>query len=62
MHDSHVSLHDDYDITGIELDTLAELAWGVEGCIGSRMTGASIGGSTTSIVKNSALDEFKTKL
>ena len=59
MHDSHVSLCEDYDVTGIELDTLAELAWTVEGCIGSRMTGAGFGGSTVSIVKNSAIDEFK---
>lgn len=59
MHDSHVSLCEDYDVTGVELDTLAELAWSVEGCIGSRMTGAGFGGSTVSIVKNSALEEFK---
>lgn len=56
---SHVSLRDDYDVTGTELDTLAELAWTVKGCIGSRMTGAGFGGSTVSIVKNDALDEFK---
>lgn len=59
MHDSHVSLCEDYDVTGVELDTLAELAWKVEGCIGSRMTGAGFGGSTVSIVKNSAIEEFK---
>ncbi len=59
MKDSHVSLQKDYDVTGVELDTLAELAWSVEGCIGSRMTGAGFGGSTVSIVKNSAIEEFK---
>lgn len=59
MHDSHVSLCEDYDVTGVELDTLAELAWTVDGCIGSRMTGAGFGGSTVSIVKNSAIEEFK---
>jgi len=59
MHDSHVSLRDDYDVTGKELDTLAELAWTVKGCIGSRMTGAGFGGSTVSIVKDDAIDEFK---
>ena len=62
MHDSHVSLCEDYDVTGVELDTLAELAWTVEGCIGSRMTGAGFGGSTVSIVKNDAIDEFKSVL
>ncbi|MBQ7704428.1 MAG: galactokinase, partial [Selenomonadaceae bacterium] len=59
MKASHVSLCEDYDVTGVELDTLAELAWTVEGCIGSRMTGAGFGGSTVSIVKNSAIEEFK---
>ena len=62
MKDSHVSLCEDYDVTGIELDTLAELAWKVDGCIGSRMTGAGFGGSTVSIVKNSASEDFKAKL
>ena len=62
MHDSHVSLCEDYDVTGVELDTLAELAWTVDGCIGSRMTGAGFGGSTVSIVKNDAIDEFKAVL
>ena len=59
MHDSHVSLCEDYDVTGVELDTLAELAWTVKGCIGSRMTGAGFGGSTISIVKNDSIEEFK---
>lgn len=62
MKDSHVSLCEDYDVTGIELDTLAELAWKVDGCIGSRMTGAGFGGSTVSIVANSAIEDFKAKL
>ena len=62
MHDSHVSLCEDYDVTGVELDTLAELAWTVDGCIGSRMTGAGFGGSTVSIVKNSAIENFKSVL
>ncbi|MBQ7198184.1 MAG: galactokinase [Selenomonadaceae bacterium] len=62
MHDSHVSLCEDYDVTGVELDTLAELAWTVDGCIGSRMTGAGFGGSTVSIVKNSAIEKFKSVL
>lgn len=40
MNASHVSLRDDYEVTGVELDTLVEEAWKVEGVIGSRMTGA----------------------
>lgn len=59
MNDSHVSLRDDYEVTGIELDTLVEEAWKVEGVIGSRMTGAGFGGCTVSLVKDEAIDTFK---
>ncbi len=58
MNESHVSLRDDYEVTGIELDTLVDAAWGVDGVIGSRMTGAGFGGCTVSIVKNEAVDTF----
>ena len=55
MNASHVSLRDDYEVTGIELDTLVEEAWKVDGVIGSRMTGAGFGGCTVSIVKDEAV-------
>lgn len=58
MNESHVSLRDDYEVTGEELDTLVEEAWKVDGVIGSRMTGAGFGGCTVSIVENRAVDEF----
>ena len=58
MNASHVSLRDDYEVTGVELDTLVEEAWKVEGVIGSRMTGAGFGGCTVSIVKDEAIDCF----
>lgn len=58
MNESHVSLRDDYEVTGIELDTLVEEAWKVEGVIGSRMTGAGFGGCTVSIVKEEAVEDF----
>ena len=58
MNASHVSLRDDYEVTGIELDTLVEEAWKVDGVIGSRMTGAGFGGCTVSIVKDEAIDTF----
>ena len=62
MNASHVSLRDDYEVTGIELDTLVEEAWKVEGVIGSRMTGAGFGGCTVSIVKDEAIDKFIEKV
>ena len=58
MNASHVSLRDDYEVTGIELDTLVEEAWKVDGVIGSRMTGAGFGGCTVSIVKDEAVEYF----
>ena len=62
MNASHVSLRDDYEVTGIELDTLVEEAWKVDGVIGSRMTGAGFGGCTVSIVKDEAIDTFIEKV
>lgn len=62
MNESHISLRDDYEVTGIELDTLVEEAWKVDGVIGSRMTGAGFGGCSVSIVKEEALDSFITSV
>ena len=58
MNASHDSLRDDYEVTGIELDTLVDEARKIRGVIGSRMTGAGFGGCTVSIVKNDAIDTF----
>lgn len=58
MNASHISLRDDYEVTGIELDTLVEAAWKQDGVIGSRMTGAGFGGCTVSIVEESKVDAF----
>jgi galactokinase len=55
---SHVSLRDDYEVTGIELDTLFEEANRAEGCIGARMTGAGFGGCAIAIVRNDAVKAF----
>ncbi|MCI6552065.1 MAG: galactokinase [Lachnospiraceae bacterium] len=62
MNESHISLRDDYEVTGIELDTLVEEAWQVDGVIGSRMTGAGFGGCTVSIVRTDAIDAFIEKV
>ncbi|QIB27542.1 galactokinase [Caloranaerobacter azorensis] len=57
MNESHISLRDDYEVTGIELDTLVSAAW-ENGAIGSRMTGAGFGGCTVSLVYDNRLSEF----
>ena len=56
---SHISLRDNYEVTGKELDTLAESAWQVEGVLGSRMTGGGFGGCTVSLVRDEAIETFK---
>lgn len=58
MNKSHISLRDDYEVTGKELDSLVEAAWNAPGVIGSRMTGAGFGGCTVSIVKDEDIDKF----
>lgn len=62
MNASHVSLRDDYEVTGLQLDTMAEEAWKIEGVIGSRMTGGGFGGCTVSLVKDEAIDTFIEKV
>jgi galactokinase len=58
MNASHVSMRDDYEISCRELDILVELAWGVEGVLGSRMTGGGFGGCTVSMVRADAVEPF----
>ena len=62
MNASHESLRDDYEVTGIELDTLVDSARKQPGVIGSRMTGAGFGGCTVSIVKDECVDSFIEKV
>lgn len=57
MNESHISLRDDYEVTGSELDALVEAAWNA-GATGSRMTGAGFGGCTISLVEKSELEKF----
>ncbi len=58
MNQSHVSLRDDYEVTGLHLDSLAEAAWKVDGVLGSRMTGGGFGGCTVSLVREEAIPTF----
>lgn len=58
MNASHDSLRDDYEVTGVELDTMVEEARKIEGVLGSRMTGGGFGGCTVSLVKDEAIDTF----
>ena len=55
---SHASLKNDYEVTGIELDTLADAANAERSCIGARMTGAGFGGCAIALVKSDGTEEF----
>lgn len=59
---SHASLQYDYEVTGIELDTIVEAALKQEGVIGARMTGAGFGGCAVSIVKEDKVETFIQKV
>jgi galactokinase len=58
MNQSHDSLRNDYEVTGIELDTLVYEGRKLPGVIGTRMTGAGFGGCTISIVRKADSANF----
>jgi galactokinase len=62
MYESHDSLRDDYEVSSPELDVLVELARGLPGVLGARMTGGGFGGSTVSLVRREALEDFERAL
>lgn len=59
MNASHISLRDDYEVTGKELDTLVSSAWKQKGTLGARMTGAGFGGCAIAIVQDDCISLFK---
>ena len=58
LNQSHASLKTDYEVTGVELDTLAETAQKQDGCLGARMTGAGFGGCAIALVHKDKLESF----
>jgi len=58
LYASHDSLRDDYEVTGIELDTLKDVASKQPGCIGARMTGAGFGGCAIALVHKDTVEDF----
>lgn len=55
---SHISLEYDYEVTGLELDTLVHAAWAQNGVLGARMTGAGFGGCAIAVVKVAEIPDF----
>lgn len=53
---SHKSLKEDYEVTGLELDTIVELAQACDGVLGARMIGAGFAGCAIAIVKKNFVE------
>ncbi len=62
MNESHQSLKELYEVTGVELDTMVSLAQQAKGVLGARMTGAGFGGCTVSIVEKEHVEKFKSEV
>lgn len=58
MNESHQSLREDYEVSSLELDWLADWAQAQPGVVGSRMTGAGFGGCTVTLIEKSRAPEF----
>ena len=56
---SHKSLKEDYEVTGLELDTIVELAQKCNGVLGARMIGAGFAGCAIAIVKKDAIESVR---
>ena len=56
---SHESLRNDYEVSGLELDTIVEIARKQPGCLASRMTGAGFGGCAIALVASDKVTAFK---
>lgn len=59
LNESHLSLQHDYEVTGVELDTLVQATWDQTGVLGARMTGAGFGGCAIALVAKDKVDSFK---
>jgi galactokinase len=56
---AHRSFRDDFEASCSELDTLVEIASGISGCYGARMTGGGFGGCTINLVEESMAEQFR---
>ena len=58
MSESHVSLRDDYEVSGPGLDRIVEVAATSPGCLGARMTGGGFAGCAVALVRTDDVDAF----
>ncbi|PIE32045.1 MAG: galactokinase [Ilumatobacter coccineus] len=55
---SHLSLRDDYEVSGPGLDAIVEASLAAPGCLGARMTGGGFAGCAVALVDTSQVDGF----
>jgi galactokinase len=58
MYASHKSLRDLYEVSLPELDSLVEIARGLPGIYGARLTGAGFGGCTVNLIQSKEAETF----
>ncbi len=59
LNESHESLKNDYETSGMHLDEIVSAAQEFKDCLGARMTGAGFGGCAIALVKKDSFNEFK---
>ena len=58
LNQSNLSLKNNYEVTGFELDTLQSIAVKQKGVLGSRMTGAGFGGCNITLISTDYINDF----
>lgn len=58
MLESHKSLGELYEVSSVELDAMVQISKEVPGVIGSRMTGAGLGGAVVSLVEHDKVQDL----
>ena len=58
LNQSNLSLKNNYEVTGFELDTLQAIAVKQKGVLGSRMTGAGFGGCNITLISKDCINDF----
>lgn len=60
--EANLSIRDDYEATGPELDAVFDIALSLPGVAGSRMTGGGFGGCNISLVEKGLADAFEAQM
>ena len=62
MYQSHESLDRDYEVSCAELNLMVDIARGLNGVYGARMTGGGFGGCTVNLVNTQQVSEFQAQI